>query len=283
MPASAIAAVVPDAEQHATIGGNALRAAVLGANDGLVSNLSLVMGVAGAGLASSTILITGVAGLLAGACSMAMGEWVSVTSSRELYQRELAVERAEIAGHPAAEHAELVDIYTHRGLDEQTARVLADHVMADPDRALDVMAREELGIDPDKLGGSAFTAAWSSFTLFVLGIVNTLTMSVLERTREIGVLRALGASRWRVRRAMADESLLISVAGTLAGIGAGLVVAVLWVVGMRETRYPGMSMHLPFGLLLTIAVLGVLMGVLAAIVPARRAAKLDPLAALRYE
>ena len=171
MPASAIAAVIPDAEQHATIGGNALRAAVLGANDGLVSNLSLVMGVAGAGLASSTILITGVAGLLAGACSMAMGEWVSVTSSRELYQRELAVERAEIAGHPAAEHAELVDIYTHRGLDEQTARVLADHVMADPDRALDVMAREELGIDPDKLGGSAFTAAWSSFTLFVLGAI----------------------------------------------------------------------------------------------------------------
>ena len=117
----------------------------------------------------------------------------------------------------------------------------------------------------------------------VLGIVNTLTMSVLERTREIGVLRALGASRWRVRRAMADESLLISVAGTLSGMGAGLVVAVIWVVGMRETRYPGMSMHLPFGLLLTIAVLGVLMGVLAAIVPARRAAKLDPLAALRYE
>ena len=108
-------------------------------------------------------------------------------------------------------------------------------------------------------------------------------MSVLERTREIGVLRALGASRWRVRRTMADESLLISLAGTLAGIGAGLVVAVIWVVGMRETRYPGMSMHLPFGLLVTIAVLGVLMGVLAAIVPARRAARLDPLAALRYE
>ena len=117
----------------------------------------------------------------------------------------------------------------------------------------------------------------------VLGIVNTLTMSVLERTREIGVLRALGASRWRVRRTMADESLLISLAGTLAGIVAGLLVAVIWVVGMRETTYPGMSMHLPLGLLVTITVLGVLMGVLAAIVPARRAARLDPLAALRYE
>jgi VIT1/CCC1 family predicted Fe2+/Mn2+ transporter len=162
---------VPQAGRHATIGGNALRAAVLGANDGLVSNLSLVMGVAGAGLAGSTILITGVAGLLAGACSMAMGEWVSVTSSRELYLRELAVERAEIAGHPADEHAELIDIYRRRGLDEPTARTLADHVMADPDRALEVMAREELGIDPEKLGGSAYTAAWSSFSLFVLGAI----------------------------------------------------------------------------------------------------------------
>ena len=165
------AAVLPSAEHHATIGGNALRASVLGANDGLVSNLSLVMGVAGAGLASSTILITGVAGLLAGACSMAMGEWVSVTSSRELYQRELAVERAEIATDPAAERAELVDIYTRRGLDESTAEALSDHVMADPDRALEVMAREELGIDPQELGGSALTAAWSSFALFVAGAI----------------------------------------------------------------------------------------------------------------
>ena len=117
----------------------------------------------------------------------------------------------------------------------------------------------------------------------VLGIVNTLTMSALERTREIGVLRALGASRWRVRRTMADESLLISLAGTLAGIVAGLMVAVIWVVGMRQTTYPGMSLHLPFGLLASITVLGVVMGVVAAILPARRAARLDPLTALRYE
>jgi putative ABC transport system permease protein len=116
-----------------------------------------------------------------------------------------------------------------------------------------------------------------------LGIVNTLTMSVLERTREIGVLRALGASRWRVRRTMADESLLISLAGTLAGIVAGLLIGVLWILGMRATTFPGMSMHLPVAMLATIAVLGVVIGVAAAIVPARRAAKLDPLAALRYE
>ena len=116
-----------------------------------------------------------------------------------------------------------------------------------------------------------------------LGIVNTLTMSVLERTREIGVLRALGASRWRVRRTMADESLLISLAGTLSGMLAGLLIGVLWILGMRETTFPGMSLHLPIGMLVTIGVLGVVIGVLAAIIPARRAAKLDPLAALRYE
>jgi len=117
----------------------------------------------------------------------------------------------------------------------------------------------------------------------VLGIINTLSMSVLERTREIGVLRALGASRWRVRRTMADESLLISLAGTLSGIVAGLAVAVVWILGMRATTFPGMSMHLPLAMLGMIALLGVVIGVLAAILPARRAARLEPLAALRYE
>jgi putative ABC transport system permease protein len=117
----------------------------------------------------------------------------------------------------------------------------------------------------------------------VLGIINTLSMSVLERTREIGVLRALGASRWRIRRTMANESLLISLAGTLSGIIAGLAIAVVWILGMRATSFPEMSMYLPVSLLVTIAVLGVVIGVLAAILPARRAAKLQPLAALRYE
>ncbi len=117
----------------------------------------------------------------------------------------------------------------------------------------------------------------------LLGIVNTLSMSVLERTREIGVLRALGASRWRVRRTMADESLLLSLAGALAGLAAGALVALVWVVGMRETTFPGLSLHVPVGTVVTIAVLGVAIGVLAAIIPSRRAARLDPLSALRYE
>ncbi|HUH81614.1 MAG TPA: FtsX-like permease family protein [Solirubrobacteraceae bacterium] len=117
----------------------------------------------------------------------------------------------------------------------------------------------------------------------VLGIINTLSMSVLERTREIGVLRALGASRWRVRRTMGNESLLISLAGTVSGILAGLGIGVMWILGMRATTFPEISLFLPLSLLGTIAVLGVAIGVLAAILPARRAAKLQPLAALRYE
>lgn len=117
----------------------------------------------------------------------------------------------------------------------------------------------------------------------MLGIVNTLSMSVLERTREIGVLRAVGASRWLVRRTLGNESLLISVAGTMAGLVVGLLVAVVWIVGMRESTFPGLALALPVGTLVAIAVLGVVIGVVAAVIPARRAARLDPLSALRYE
>ncbi|HWB70841.1 MAG TPA: VIT1/CCC1 family protein [Egibacteraceae bacterium] len=155
--------------RHHTIGGNALRAAVLGANDGLVSNLSLVMGVAGAGLGSRAILITGAAGLLAGAGSMALGEWLSVQSSRELYQRQIEVEAEEIAAMPEEEEEELVLIYQAKGLPEVEARALARRLMADQATALDTMAREELGVDPEELGGSAWEAAIASFLLFAAG------------------------------------------------------------------------------------------------------------------
>jgi len=157
--------------RHRGVGGNALRAAVLGANDGLVSNLSLVMGVVGADFAPATILATGLAGLLAGACSMAMGEWLSVNSSRELYQNQIATEASELAEVPDEEKEELVLIYQAKGLSEDEARQLADRLMADKGTALDTLVREELGIDPDELGGSAWGAAATSFLLFSLGAI----------------------------------------------------------------------------------------------------------------
>jgi VIT1/CCC1 family predicted Fe2+/Mn2+ transporter len=152
-------------------GGNALRAAVLGANDGLVSNFSLVMGVAGAQIAGKTILLTGLAGLIAGACSMAIGEWLSVTSSRELNQQQIDIEADELAQAPEEEKEELVLIYQAKGLEEAQARALADNLMASKDTALDTLAREELGIDPAELGGSPWAAAGSSFSLFSAGAI----------------------------------------------------------------------------------------------------------------
>src|ERR671924_1417051 len=157
--------------RHRAVGGNALRAAVLGANDGLVSNLSLVMGVAGAQVADQGILITGLAGLLAGACSMAMGEWLSVQSSRELAQRQLAIEAAEITAAPREEQQELALIYEAKGLTEADARKVASEIMSDEGKALDTLAREELGIDPEELGGSPWEAAGMSFVLFAIGAI----------------------------------------------------------------------------------------------------------------
>lgn len=157
--------------RHRSAGGNALRAAVLGANDGLVSNLSLVMGVAGAELAGQTVLITGLAGLLAGAISMALGEWLSVQSSRELYEKQIRTEAEEIAAAPEEEVEELALIYQARGLAEATARHLAEQIMQNQESALETLAREELGIDPGELGGSAWEAAITSFVLFAIGAI----------------------------------------------------------------------------------------------------------------
>ncbi len=155
--------------RHRAMGGNALRAAVLGANDGLVSNLSLVMGVTGAATAQHIVLLTGVAGLFAGACSMAMGEWLSVNSARELYAHQMASEAEELKQVPDEEREELVLIYQAKGLDEAEARALATRLMANKDTALDTLVREELGIDPEELGGSAWAAAGWSFCLFAGG------------------------------------------------------------------------------------------------------------------
>src|ERR1700687_6009718 len=132
------------------IGGNALRAAVLGANDGLVSNLSLVMGVAGAAVAEKTILLTGLAGLVAGACSMAMGEWLSVNSAREMAQKQIDQESSELAQAPELEKEELVLIYQAKAREEHQAKSMAEKIFSSQDAALDTLVREELGIDPEE-------------------------------------------------------------------------------------------------------------------------------------
>ena len=157
--------------RHRAASGNSLRAAVLGANDGLVSNFSLVMGVAGAQVSNTQILITALAGLAAGAGSMAMGEWISVTNARELYGRQIAIEREELAEVPEEEREELALIYQAKGLPPGQANQLADRLISAPEQALDTLSREELGIDPNELGGSATVAAGTSFVLFAIGAI----------------------------------------------------------------------------------------------------------------
>lgn len=157
--------------RHKSVGGNALRAAVLGANDGLVSNMSLVMGVAGAAVSNNTILLTGVAGLLAGSISMAMGEWLSVQSSRELNQRQIDLEMEELDASPEEEKKELVLLYQAKGMNAEEARKLAEKVFENPETAKEAIIKEELGIDQEELGGSAWEAAIASFILFAIGAI----------------------------------------------------------------------------------------------------------------
>ena len=157
--------------RHKSVGGNALRAAVLGSNDGLVSNMSLVMGVAGAAVSNNTILLTGIAGLMAGAISMALGEWLSVQSSRELNQRQIDLETEELVASPEEEKKELVLLYQAKGMSIEEAKKLAEKAFESPETAIEAIIKEELGIDKDELGGSAWEAAIASFVLFSIGAI----------------------------------------------------------------------------------------------------------------
>jgi VIT1/CCC1 family predicted Fe2+/Mn2+ transporter len=155
--------------RHQSVGGNALRAAVLGANDGLVTNLSLIMGVAGAASSNKGIIIAGIAGLLAGAFSMALGEWLSVQSSRELNQRQIDIETEEMENSPEEEMLELALIYQAKGMEKAEAEKMAQKVFENKESAVDTLIREELGLDSQELGGSAWEAALTSFILFAIG------------------------------------------------------------------------------------------------------------------
>ena len=148
--------------------GGAARAAVFGASDGLVSNVGLILGVAGADPAPGVVRVAGLAGLVAGAISMAAGEYNSMRVQAELFQHEVDLERIEIRRNPHVETAELDQLYQSRGVDPDASRALAESVMADEELAVRTHAREELGIDPDELG-SPVAAAGSSFVAFALG------------------------------------------------------------------------------------------------------------------
>jgi VIT1/CCC1 family predicted Fe2+/Mn2+ transporter len=153
---------------HRDLSGGQARAAVFGASDGLVSNVSLILGVAGADPGADIVRLAGLAGLIAGAVSMAAGEYGSMKAQSELLERELELERIELHRNPHVEMVELSQIYQSRGLEPEMARELAERMMSDPERALETHAREELGIDPQALG-SPIGAAVSSFLAFALG------------------------------------------------------------------------------------------------------------------
>lgn len=158
-------------KRHRSVGGNALRAAVLGGNDGLVSNFSLVMGVAGASIGQQEVLLTGLAGLLAGALSMALGEWISVKSSQELYENQMELEMEELEVNPEGEEKELALIYISKGIPEEQARSMAAEIMKDKGQAHAMLVKEELGINSEELKGSAMEAALASFFLFAIGAI----------------------------------------------------------------------------------------------------------------
>ena len=176
--------------RHRSVGaGNNLRAAVFGVNDGLVSNASLILGMAGATLGSpadnGVVVLSGIAGLLAGAFSMAAGEYVSVRSQREMYEYQIGLERAELEQYPEEEAAELALIFEHKGMSREEAKAFSARLIADPDRALDTLAREELGLDPDDLA-SPWGAAVFSFLSFAAGAaLPLLPFLLLEAARAL--------------------------------------------------------------------------------------------------
>jgi VIT1/CCC1 family predicted Fe2+/Mn2+ transporter len=221
------------ADRHgASASGNDLRAAVLGANDGLVSNFCLLMGVAGGGAQGKAVLLAGVAGLMAGACSMALGEWLSVTNAREMAQTLLAEEAAELKHDPEGERAELVQIYADRGFEREDAEVLSDLVMKNPELALAVMARDELGIDPKEMGGNPWSAAGVSFGLFAGGALLPLAPFVL--------LHGTAATGWSISLSLAGLLGLGVATARFNGRGAA-------VSGLRQVLIGAAAAAVTFG------------------------------------
>jgi VIT1/CCC1 family predicted Fe2+/Mn2+ transporter len=223
----------PEAEQKAGASGKsgALRAGIFGVNDGLLSNLSLIMGVSGASVQNHFIVVAGVAGLLAGAFSMGAGEYVSMRVQRELFERLLHIEAHEIATEPEEEHEELRRIYESRGFPPDLAHQVAEVVMRDPKVALETHAREELGLDPEELG-SPWGAAISSFATFSVGALVPL-LPFLVGSGTAAVLAAIGAS-----------------AASLVAVGAAMSILTgrsTWRSGARMLLVGGIAASITFG------------------------------------
>ena len=225
---------------HRNIQGGAARAAVFGVSDGLVSNMALVLGMAGAGPAPSVVRLAGIVGLLGGAFSMAAGEYVSMRAQSELLQRELDLERVEIARRPENERRELAQIYRSRGVESSVADQLATEMMSDPELALRTHAREELGIDPDELGAPVQAAATSFVSFGVGALVPLLPWFFLSGTAAIvssvvlaavaalviGVLLARYAERAVAPSALRQLAIAALAAGVPFAIGSAVGVTV---------------------------------------------------------
>ncbi|HPG12687.1 MAG TPA: VIT1/CCC1 transporter family protein [Chitinophagaceae bacterium] len=219
--------------RHRSVGGNALRAAVLGGNDGLVSNFSLVMGVAGATGGGNGVLLAGLAGLLAGALSMALGEWISVKSSQELYENQIAIEKEELETSPENELKELELIYKAKGIPEDQAKKMAEDIIKNPQHAHELLVKEELGINAEELKGSAFEAAIYSFILFSIGaIIPVFPFMFLQGT----------------------EAIILSAAASAVGlfiIGAAITLFTgrsIWFSGFRQVLFGLAAAAITFGI-----------------------------------
>jgi vacuolar iron transporter family protein len=222
--------------QHRDVRGGGARAAVFGLSDGLVTNISLVLGVAGASPGGQVVRLVGVAGLVAGAFSMGAGEYLSMTAQRELMERELEIERASLSQSPEGEALELRGMYEQRGIDPEVARDMVHEVMADPQLALETHAREELGISPEHLG-SPVQSALSSFFTFALGafiplvpwlfltgtaaIVASVVLSALAAIA-IGVVLAAFTHRSVLRSALRQLILTAGAAAVTYGVGRAI-------------------------------------------------------------
>jgi vacuolar iron transporter family protein len=225
--------LVPPRQHHRDVQGGAARAAVFGISDGLITNVSLILGVAGANPAPGIVRLAGLAGLVAGAFSMAAGEFVSMSAQKELLQRELEIERRELQRHPEAETRELAALLVRRGLEQDDALRLSRTIMADPEVALDVHAREELGVSPQQTG-SPWQAAGSSFVSFGVGALipllpwfftsgtAALLISIVlgaVSAVAIGTVVAVFTGRSPLRSALRQLAVATLAAGVTYGIG----------------------------------------------------------------